>query len=97
MSITIREFWAVFHGMIVGAIYLLAFAGGFAGLWSLKRWALTDSGLRERMKRLARKRGSVVAIGHPYAATLELLERELPKLAAEGIELVTISALVRRQ
>jgi len=51
----------------------------------------------ERMKQLALKRGSVVAIGHPYAATLELLERELPKLAGEGFELVTISVLVRRQ
>jgi polysaccharide deacetylase 2 family uncharacterized protein YibQ len=48
----------------------------------------------ERMKRLAHKRGSVVAIGHPYTATLELLERELPKLEDEGFELVTISELV---
>jgi len=51
----------------------------------------------ERMKRLAHKRGSVVAIGHPYIATLELLERELPKLVDEGIELVAISVLVRQQ
>lgn len=49
----------------------------------------------ERMKRLARKRGFVVAIGHPYKATLELLEKELPKLREQGIELVTISELVR--
>jgi polysaccharide deacetylase 2 family uncharacterized protein YibQ len=49
----------------------------------------------ERMKSLARQRGSVIAIGHPYAATLALLERELPKLEAEGFELVTISELVR--
>ncbi len=49
----------------------------------------------ERMKRLALRRGSVVAIGHPYAATLELLERELPKLANEGFELVSISVLVQ--
>jgi uncharacterized protein len=49
----------------------------------------------ERMKKLAEKRGSVIAIGHPYAATLDLLERELPKLAAEGYELVTISELVQ--
>lgn len=48
----------------------------------------------ERMKRLARQRGQVVAIGHPYAATLELLERELPRLADEGIELVPISELL---
>ena len=49
----------------------------------------------ERMKRLARARGSVIAIGHPYAGTLSLLERELPKLAAEGFDLVTISELVQ--
>jgi len=48
----------------------------------------------ERMKHLARKRGSVVAIGHPYKATLELLEKELPKLRDQGIELVTISELI---
>ncbi len=48
----------------------------------------------ERMKRLARQRGQVVAIGHPYPATLDLLERELPRLAEEGIELVPISDLL---
>ena len=49
----------------------------------------------ERMKRLAKKRGFVVAIGHPYESTLELLERELPKLSEQGIQLVTISELVQ--
>lgn len=49
----------------------------------------------ERMKRLARKRGFVVAIGHPYKATLALLEKELPKLSGQGIELVPISELVK--
>lgn len=48
----------------------------------------------ERMKTLADRRGSVIAIGHPHPATLDLLEIELPKLAAEGYELVTISELV---
>lgn len=48
----------------------------------------------ERMKRLADRRGSVIAIGHPYTTTLDLLEKELPRLAAEGYELVTISELV---
>lgn len=48
----------------------------------------------DRMKRLAQLRGSVVAIGHPYPGTLEFLERELPKLEADGFELVTISELV---
>ena len=49
----------------------------------------------ERMKEVARRRGQVVAIGHPYPATLELLERELPRLAEEGFELVNVSEIVR--
>ena len=48
----------------------------------------------ERMKVLARKRGVVIAIGHPYETTLALLEEELPKLHEQGIELVRISELV---
>ena len=49
----------------------------------------------ERLKKLARERGHAIAIGHPYPTTLELLERELPRLAEEGFELVSISELVR--
>lgn len=49
----------------------------------------------ERMKILARQRGQVVAIGHPYPSTLELLERELPRLLEEGFELVSVSELVQ--
>jgi polysaccharide deacetylase 2 family uncharacterized protein YibQ len=48
----------------------------------------------ERLKRLARLRGVAVAIGHPYPATLAFLEAELPKLAAQGFELVTISSVI---
>ena len=47
----------------------------------------------ERLKKLARKRGSAVAIGHPYPETLEVLEAALPALAEEGIELVPLSHL----
>ena len=49
-----------------------------------------------RLKRLARKKGMAVGIGHPYPATLALLERELPLLPEEGIELVGIGEYVRR-
>jgi len=49
----------------------------------------------ERMKEFARRRGQVVAIGHPYPSTLELLERELPRLIEEGFELVNVSEIVR--
>ncbi len=48
----------------------------------------------ERLKTLARRQGAAVGIGHPYPATLELLERELPGLRAEGIELVSINDLL---
>ena len=44
----------------------------------------------ERLKMLARERGQALAIGHPYPATLELLERELPRLEADGFELVSV-------
>lgn len=49
----------------------------------------------ERMKKIALQRGAVIAIGHPYAATLALLERELPGLEADGFELVAISELLK--
>ena len=73
-----------------------------AGVHARKRDVFLDPDQRpetvarefERMKMLADKRGSVIAIGHPHKATLDLLERELPRLAAEGYELVTISELV---
>ncbi|MCH8136667.1 MAG: divergent polysaccharide deacetylase family protein [Proteobacteria bacterium] len=48
----------------------------------------------ERLKSVARKRGSAVAIGHPYESTLALLERELPRLAEQGFDLVPVSELV---
>jgi len=52
MTMTLREFWTVAHGMVFGAIYLLAFAGGFAGLWSMRGGLVTREGLAERMLRM---------------------------------------------
>lgn len=52
MSLTNREFWTAIHGMILGATFLLAFAGGLAGLYSLKSEYLTVEGIKERLKRL---------------------------------------------
>jgi polysaccharide deacetylase 2 family uncharacterized protein YibQ len=48
----------------------------------------------ERLKRLARTRGLAIGIGHPYPQTLDLLERELPKLHADGFELISVSEYV---
>jgi len=43
----------------------------------------------------ARAEGSAVAIGHPYPATLAVLERELPRLADHGLRLVPVGDLAK--
>ncbi len=43
----------------------------------------------------AREEGSAIGIGHPYAVTLAVLERELPQLNSSGVKLVRVSELVR--
>ena len=52
MSMTARELWTVIHGMGLGAIFLLSFAGGLAGLYSLRPEWVTVTGVRERVLRL---------------------------------------------
>ncbi len=52
MSLTERETWTVIHGMVLGTTFLLAFAGGLAGLYSLRPELLTVGGIRERLPRL---------------------------------------------
>ncbi len=52
MSLSFREFWAVAHGMTLGALFLLAFAGGLAGLYSYRAGLLTVDGIRERLPRI---------------------------------------------
>jgi hypothetical protein len=52
MELTNRESWALIHGMVLGALFLLAFGGGLAGLWSLREKLLTSEGVSERTPRL---------------------------------------------
>jgi hypothetical protein len=52
MDISIREGWTVLHGMLFGAAFLVAFAGGVAGLYSLRPEWVTVQGIQERMVRL---------------------------------------------
>ena len=52
MTMTVRELWTAIHGMGFGAIFLLAFAGAMAGLWSLRPELTTAVGVRERVRRL---------------------------------------------
>src|SRR6266508_5832841 len=52
MHLTGREWWGLIHGMGFGAVFLLAFAGGLAGLYSLRPGLVTPQGVVERMRRL---------------------------------------------
>ncbi|MBI4280372.1 MAG: hypothetical protein HY660_18110 [Armatimonadetes bacterium] len=52
MSLSWKEIWTVIHGMVLGAIFLVAFAGGLAGLWSLRPEWVTPAGAQERLRRL---------------------------------------------
>lgn len=52
MELGNRDAWAVIHGLVLGTIFLLAFAGGLAGLWSFAWRLVTPEGIRERLRRL---------------------------------------------
>jgi hypothetical protein len=52
MSLADRETWTLIHGLVIGSLFLLAFAGGLAGPWSLRPQLVTNAGLRERLIRL---------------------------------------------
>lgn len=72
------------------------------GLASLSRDLFLDhdshidavSAAFDRGLAIARRQGSVVMIGHPHASTLAVLERELPKLAAQGIDWIDVPAMI---
>ena len=50
----------------------------------------------QQLLRTARTEGPAIAIGHPHRATMDVLERELPRLAEERVKLVPVSTLVRK-
>jgi hypothetical protein len=52
MEVTERELYTVLHGLVLGTLFLLAFGGGLAGLYSLRERLLTAEGVQERMPRL---------------------------------------------
>ncbi|MGQ9800058.1 MAG: divergent polysaccharide deacetylase family protein [Candidatus Saccharicenans sp.] len=57
------------------------------------------SRVKDRMLELfnqARKNGQAVGIGHPFSETLEVLKAFLPRAAEFGIQLVPVSAVVKK-
>ncbi len=48
----------------------------------------------ELAKRIARRRGHAVAIGHPHNTTLQVLEKWTAEAEGEGVELVPVKSLV---
>jgi len=58
----------------------------------------TEAAVKERLDEAlerARTEGSAIAIGHPYPATLAVLERELPTAGEKGVKLVKVGELVK--
>ncbi len=49
----------------------------------------------EELVQHGRAEGFALGIGHPHAATLEVLEREIPRLADRGVRLVRVGELVK--
>jgi uncharacterized protein len=49
------------------------------------------------LERVASRRGTAIAIGHPHEATIEALAHFLPGLQARGLQLVAASAIVRQR
>jgi hypothetical protein len=52
MELSQRELFTVLHGLVLGTLFLLAFGGGLAGLWSLRERLVTEEGVEERTPRL---------------------------------------------
>lgn len=50
-----------------------------------------------RLLQIARRDGTAIAIGHPYAATLDVLSDELSQLDRQGVQLVRVADLIRIQ
>ena len=51
MSLTFKEFVTALHGLILGAGFLLAFTGGFAGLWGYRSEWLTNDGAKAALRK----------------------------------------------
>ncbi len=51
----------------------------------------------DKLIAIAKKRGQAIAIGHPYKATLDVLEKRLPELEALEVNLIPVSEMIKQQ
>lgn len=61
---------------------------------------LTEAAIAKQLaaaEAIARSKGYAVAIGHPHPATIAVLKRTLPELAARGIAVVPLTAIVKKR
>ena len=49
----------------------------------------------EKLVKRAKKKGTAIAIGHPYKLTLQVLEQWLPQAEKLGVQLVPVSELIQ--
>jgi hypothetical protein len=54
LAVSNREAWAIIHGMGLGALFLLAYTGGWVALSNLRRDRLSDAVLQREMRPLKR-------------------------------------------
>ena len=52
LTMTSREFWGFIHGMVLGGLFLISFAGGLAGFYNLRSEWMTAQGLKKQMRQL---------------------------------------------
>lgn len=61
MSMSVRELWALFHGVVFGGLFLLSFSGGLVGLYMLRSGCVTHKGFTELL-RLLRVGTTIMAV-----------------------------------
>ncbi len=59
--------------------------------------ALYITGQLDRLKKIALKNGYAIGICHPHEETIAVLEKEIPKLRSQGIELEPVSKFVKKR
>jgi hypothetical protein len=59
--------------------------------------SLYITGQLEKLKKVAMKNGYAIGICHPHDETIAVLEKEIPRLRSQGIELEPISKFARNR